>query len=333
MTPRTAEIIAVGSELLGSTRADTNSLFLSGRLAELGIDLRDQDRRRRRARRSRDAAAPGARAHRPRRPDGRARADRRRPDARRGRRTCWGCRWTIDEAIVAKIRARFERRGLVMPEVNRRQAQVPRGAVVLDNPERHRAGPVHRPAAARSRRIVILLPGPPRELQPMFDLVCSGPLRERAGARARLPDDALHHRARRVARRAGGPADLRALARRLAADLDDDPGRDGADRAAPDGARRPTRRARCAILERARAELLAVIGGDVYSTDGRVMEEVVGDLLEGARLHDRGRGILHRRAADVAPDRRPRQLRLRARRRRRLCVRGQDGAARRAGGR
>ena len=40
MAPRTAEIIAVGSELLGSTRTDTNSLYLSGRLAELGIDLR-----------------------------------------------------------------------------------------------------------------------------------------------------------------------------------------------------------------------------------------------------------------------------------------------------
>ena len=37
---RTAEVIAVGSELLGSTRVDTNSLFLSERLASLGIQLR-----------------------------------------------------------------------------------------------------------------------------------------------------------------------------------------------------------------------------------------------------------------------------------------------------
>ena len=36
----TAEIIAVGSELLGTTRIDTNSLFLAGRLAALGIELR-----------------------------------------------------------------------------------------------------------------------------------------------------------------------------------------------------------------------------------------------------------------------------------------------------
>ena len=34
MPPRTAEVIAVGSELLGATRTDTNSLYLSGRLSE-----------------------------------------------------------------------------------------------------------------------------------------------------------------------------------------------------------------------------------------------------------------------------------------------------------
>jgi nicotinamide-nucleotide amidase len=36
----TAEIIAVGSELLGASRIDTNSLFLSDRLGSLGIELR-----------------------------------------------------------------------------------------------------------------------------------------------------------------------------------------------------------------------------------------------------------------------------------------------------
>ena len=37
---RSAEIIAVGSELLGSKRIDTNSLFLADELASLGIALR-----------------------------------------------------------------------------------------------------------------------------------------------------------------------------------------------------------------------------------------------------------------------------------------------------
>jgi nicotinamide-nucleotide amidase len=37
---RQAEVIAVGSELLGSTRLDTNSLFISRALASLGIQLK-----------------------------------------------------------------------------------------------------------------------------------------------------------------------------------------------------------------------------------------------------------------------------------------------------
>ncbi len=37
---RSAEIIAVGSELLGADRVDSNSLFLSERLESLGIALR-----------------------------------------------------------------------------------------------------------------------------------------------------------------------------------------------------------------------------------------------------------------------------------------------------
>src|SRR5207245_2811907 len=35
--PGTASILAVGSELLGTTRVDTNSLFLTGRLEAIGI--------------------------------------------------------------------------------------------------------------------------------------------------------------------------------------------------------------------------------------------------------------------------------------------------------
>ncbi len=53
----------------------------------------------------------------------------------------------VDESIVDRLRERFARRGMTMPEINRRQAMVPRGADVLPNPERHRARPV-----ARARR-------------------------------------------------------------------------------------------------------------------------------------------------------------------------------------
>src|SRR5439155_1437674 len=52
-----------------------------------------------------------------------------------------------NEAVVERIRARFARRGMTMPEINRRQVMVLRGATLLDNPNGTAPGP--RP---RSRR-------------------------------------------------------------------------------------------------------------------------------------------------------------------------------------
>ena len=37
---RTADVIAVGSELLGWNRTDSNSLYIAQRLAEIGVDVR-----------------------------------------------------------------------------------------------------------------------------------------------------------------------------------------------------------------------------------------------------------------------------------------------------
>ena len=43
-----------------------------------------------------------------------------------------------DEPTVERIRARFARRGMQMPEINRRQGLVIDGARLLENPQRHR---------------------------------------------------------------------------------------------------------------------------------------------------------------------------------------------------
>jgi nicotinamide-nucleotide amidase len=277
MAPRTAEIIAVGSELLGSTRADTNSLYLSGRLAELGIDLRIKsvvgDERedlatllRQALERSDLVVITG----------GLGPTD---DDLTRDVVSeVLGLPMEVDESIVAKIAARFEKRGLVMPAVNRRQANVPRGALVLDNPNGTAPGLFIDHPGARGRQIVILLPGPPRELQPMFELVCQGPLRERAG-KERAYRTALFITGRGEShveqavqpiysrwRGQSPPISTTILAAMGQIELH--------------LTVRETDEARAlAILDRARAELLAVIAADVYSTDGRMMEEVVGDLL------------------------------------------------------
>jgi nicotinamide-nucleotide amidase len=298
-----AEVIAVGSELLGSTRADTNSLFLSERLSGLGIDLRIKsvvgDERddlaivfRQALERSEVIILTG----------GLGPTD---DDLTRDVvASVLGLPMAIDETIVAKIRARFERRGLTMPDVNRRQAQVPQGAIVLDNPNGTAPGLFMTASGAYAGRLVILLPGPPRELQPMFDLVCSGPLRERAG-RERVYRTSLFLTGKGEShveqliqpiysrwRDAQPPITTTILAAMGQIELhlsvrDEDEGR-----------------ARAA-LERARGELLQVIGSDVYSADGRPMEEVVGDLLASrgltiAAAESCTGGLLMSRLTDVA---------------------------------
>src|SRR5438067_8494639 len=156
---RTAEIIAVGSELLGTTRLDTNSLLLTEQLAAMGIDVLTKhvvgDHRATLAQIFKEA---------------RARADlivftgglgpTDDDLTREVVAEVLGRPMDTDETIVEQIRARFARRGMTMPEINRRQAQVPRGAIVLDNPN----GTAPGLAIDDANRLVVLLPGPPREM-------------------------------------------------------------------------------------------------------------------------------------------------------------------------
>ena len=69
--------------------------------------------------------------------------------------------------VLQAIAERFARRGIVMTERVKRQAQVPRGATVL--PNLHGTAPgLYVKAERNGTRHVFLLPGPPRELKPMF---------------------------------------------------------------------------------------------------------------------------------------------------------------------
>lgn len=85
----------------------------------------------------------------------------------------------FDEASAARMRAMFERMGRVMPENNLRQAQFPEPAVILENPLG--TAPGYRvscerdvPSAdgagrVRAPRHLVVMPGVPREMKPMFD--------------------------------------------------------------------------------------------------------------------------------------------------------------------
>jgi len=87
-----------------------------------------------------------------------------------------------DPAIAAELRAFFARRNRSMPESNLVQAMVPEGAIVLPNPNGTAPGLAIRAEAGAWRKEqvtqtvpppppaswLIMLPGPPRELHPMF---------------------------------------------------------------------------------------------------------------------------------------------------------------------
>ena len=76
-----------------------------------------------------------------------------------------------DEEIMRAIEARFARRAMPMSPRNQRQAQRPREAVVLWNHHGTAPGlyfpPMEKGGLGKSPHI-FLLPGPPRELKPMF---------------------------------------------------------------------------------------------------------------------------------------------------------------------
>lgn len=274
----TAEVIAVGTELLGSSRTDTNSLFIAERLASIGIELRAKsvvgDRGddlaeyfRRSLSRADVVVLTGGLG-----PTG--------DDLTRDVvAEVLGLPLMEDAAIVDRIAARFKRRGLRMPEVNRRQAMVPRGAMAIDNPNGTAPGLV----IEHDERIVILLPGPPREMRPMIEALVEGCLRERASAhrlyRATLfitgrSESHVEERVQPVySQWQTGPMPIETTI--LAA-----PGQIELHLTLrSDNAAAAERR-----LASAREQLMAVIGEDVFSTDGRAMEEVVGALLREHRL-------------------------------------------------
>lgn len=171
-----AEIIAVGSELLTPERTDTNSLWLTKKLNEIGIDVKlktivgDDEARleetiRDAIKRSDVVITTGGL--------GPTEDDVTRQVSARA----------IDRALVyhdeleTDLRIRFEKWGRKMPEINKRQAFVVEGADILPNPNGSAVGMLTRIAD----KFLAVLPGPPRENQPMFEKYVHPHLKAAAG--------------------------------------------------------------------------------------------------------------------------------------------------------
>src|ERR1700683_279675 len=159
-----AEILAIGSELLTPFRVDTNSLYLTSELNQLGIrmmrksvigddrqDLRDAFGES--LSRSEVVITSGGL--------GPTEDDLTREAIAEVLRR----RLILDESILSGIKERFQRFKRPMPEINARQAMVPEGA----EPLRNKRGTAPGLFISVDSKFVFLLPGPPSELKPMFE--------------------------------------------------------------------------------------------------------------------------------------------------------------------
>lgn len=172
----TAEIIAIGSELLTPEKVDTNSLWLTGKLNEIGIEVKlktvvgDDEMRleetiRDAIKRSEIVISTGGL--------GPTEDDITRKISAKA----------IDRELVyhteieTDLRERFKKWGREMPEINKRQAFVIEGAEILPNPNGSAVGM----CVEFENKIFVILPGPPRENKSMFENFILPKLREMAG--------------------------------------------------------------------------------------------------------------------------------------------------------
>lgn len=271
-----AEIIAIGSELLTPTKTDTNSLWLTKKLNDIGIDVKLKT----------IVGDDGARL------EETVRDAMRRSDivvmtgglgpteddiTRQVSAKALGRELVYHDEIEQQLRERFRAWGREMPEINKRQAFVIDGADVLPNPHGSAVGMLIR----IDGKMLAVLPGPPRENQPMFTDYVLPELQTLAGeicvrrrvlrvsgmgesavdeiaapiytAYANVQTSILFNRSEveiHIAARSSGAGDAKAKADEVA------------------------------------DKLGAALGNAVFSTNGETMEEVV-----GARLKDSGETV------------------------------------------
>jgi nicotinamide-nucleotide amidase len=290
-----AVIIAVGSELLTPARLDTNSLFLTERLARRGIEVIRKvvvgDSRGRIAaeiRRGRDESriviVTGGL--------GPTLDDL----SREGAADALGLDLVEDPAIIGWLEQRFAGFGREMTVNNRRQAAVLAGAEILPNHNGTAPGQFF----SDDGGIVMLLPGPPREIKPMFLEECEPRLdRIRSPFQYHtvslricgLGESDVDHRigpiysaeSRAETTILAAPGDIQLHVRGRAANLED-----------------------AKLVARAVADKVAAeLGDHVYSWDDEPLEVVVGKLLQKNKLYlgvaeSCTGGLVSERITDVA---------------------------------
>jgi len=163
-----AEIIAVGSEMLTPHRQDTNSLYLTQGLNDLGVSVAFKtivgDNRQHLTDAIRIALT---------RADILLLSGGLGPTEDDLTRECTaealGVELYRDPETMTALYKRFAERRMAMPSNNEKQAEVIDGATLLPNKNGSAPGQYLETVVDSHRKIVVLLPGPPKELKPLFD--------------------------------------------------------------------------------------------------------------------------------------------------------------------
>lgn len=181
----------------------------------------------------------------------------------------------FNSGIARGIEAKFRRRSLKMPPENKRQAYVLRGAQVLEN--HHGTAPGQLLEAGH--KILVLLPGPGRELIPMVEGSLTAFLERRFPGRERetrvyrifgMPESAVDEKMRPLVRseksRGGVQVTWGILAHNFIVDM----------KVTASASRTSLVKARLDSLEK---RLLRIFPEDIYGRGQETVEQVVGRLL------------------------------------------------------
>jgi len=269
-----AEIIAIGSELLTPFRQDTNSLYLTEKLNQLGVEVIFKtivgDNR---AHLTAAANLAVARAEiiifmgglGPTEDD----------LTREAVADALGLELHRDLAIITSLEQRFASRGWKMAANNLKQADVITGATVLPNANGSAPGQWMSGKYEGRERIILLLPGPPHELKALFEEQCVARLR------AKLPTQFIATRELKITGLGESACDARvAPIYKLNTDVQ-------TTILAGAGEIQLHLKTRAASLEAARArvdqlveKIEAELGDAVFSDNGDSMEQIVGYYLQ-----------------------------------------------------
>jgi nicotinamide-nucleotide amidase len=289
-----AAIVAVGSELLGASRTDTNSLWIAGKLDEAGIAVAHK------ACVGDELAAIAAALR---------EASRRAPLVivtgglgptaddltREAVAEFAGRTLALDPAILEEIRGRFARRGIEMPRINEKQALVVDGSRPLTNPRGSAPGIW----LETEEGVVACLPGVPAEMKRMFEELVFPEVAGRFGSAAR------HRRILKVAAMGESAVEERVTpvyekwsshVFTILASVGEVQLHLAAEGTAEEAAR---------VLDAQTADFERALAGRIYGRDGQTLEGVVGDRLReiGATLATAESctgGLIAQRITDVA---------------------------------